>query len=228
MYPVGDTQWLMYPVGDGGGEEDLCHVRSGGHSLTYVPSGGWERKGGSLPCTQWGMLSDTCTQWGMGEERRISAIYAVGDAQWLMYPVGDGEEKRISAMYAVGNTQGLMYPVGDGGGEEDLCHVRSGGHSLTYVPSGGWERKGGSLPCTQWGMLSDTCTQWGMGEERRISAIYAVGDAQWLMYPVGDGGGEEDLCHVRSGGRSVADVPSGGWGRRGGSVSCTQWGTLSG
>ena len=33
MYPVGDTQWLMYPVGDGGGEEDLCH---GG---TYVPSG---------------------------------------------------------------------------------------------------------------------------------------------------------------------------------------------
>ena len=168
MYAVGDTQWLMYPVGDGGGEEDLCHVRSGGHSLTYVPSGGWERKGGSLPCTQWGMLSDTCTQWGMGEERRISAMYAVGDAQWLMFPVGDGEERRISA----------MYPVGDGGGEEDLCHVRSGGHSVTYVPSGGWERRGGSLPCTQWGMLSDTCTQWGMGEERRISAMYAVGDAQ--------------------------------------------------
>ena len=78
-------------------------------------------------------------------------MYAVGDAQWLMYPVGDGEERRISAMYAVGNTQWLMYPVGDGGGEEDLCHVRSGGHS---------------------------CTQWGMGEERRISAMYAVGDAQ--------------------------------------------------
>ena len=41
MYAVGDTQWLMYPVGDGGGEEDLCHVRSRGHSLTHVPSGGW-------------------------------------------------------------------------------------------------------------------------------------------------------------------------------------------
>ena len=155
MYAVGDTQWLMYPVGDGRGEEELCHVRSGGCSVTHVPSGGWERKGGSLPCTQWGKLSDTCTQWGMG-------------------------------------------------------------------------RRGGSLPCTQWGTLSDTCTQWGMGEERRISAMYAVGDAQWLMYPVGDGGGEEDLCHVRSGGRSVADVPSGGWGRRGGSLPCTQWGTLSG
>ena len=144
----------MYPVGDGRGEEELCHVRSGGCTVTHVPSGGWERKGGSLPCTQWGTLSDTCTQWGMGEERRISAMYAVGDAQWLMYPVGDG------------------------GGEEDLCHVRSGGCSVTHVPSGGWERRGGSLPCMQWGMLSDTCTQWGMGEERRISAMYAVGDAQ--------------------------------------------------
>ena len=41
MYAVGDTQWLMYPVGDGRGEEDLCHVRSGGRSLTHVPSGGW-------------------------------------------------------------------------------------------------------------------------------------------------------------------------------------------
>ena len=204
MYAVGDTQWLMYPVGDGGGEEDLCHVRSGGYSVADVPSGGWGRKGGSLPCTQWGMLSDTCTQWGMGEERRISAMYAVGDAQWLMYPVGDGR------------------------GEEDLCHVRSGGYSVADVPSGGWGRKGRSLPWTQWGMLSDTCTQWGMGEERRISAMHAVGDTQWLMYPVGDGRGEEDLCHVRSGGHSVADVPSGGWWRRGGSLPCTQWGTLSG
>ena len=41
--------------------------------------------------------------------------------------------------------------------------------------------------------------------------MYAVGDTQWLMYPVGDGRGEEDLCHVPSGGPSVADVPSGGW-----------------
>ena len=196
---MGDTQWLMYPVGDRG-KEDLCHVRSGGCSVTHVPSGGRERKGGSLPClgdaqkipamyavtlsdvpngggeedlchvrsggrffsamyavgdahqctsekrkggslpcTQWGTSVDTCTQWGMGEERRISAMYAVGDAQWLMYPVGDVPSS---------------------------------------VTPGKWERREGSLPCTQWGTLSDTCTQWGMGEERRISAMYAVGDAQ--------------------------------------------------
>ena len=140
MYAVGDTQWLMYPVGDGGGEEDLCHVCSGGHSVADVPSGGWGRTGGSLPCTQWGMLSETCTQWGMGEERRISAMYAVGDTQWLMYPVGD-----------------LPWWGEDPVGEEDLCHVSSGGHSEADVPSGGWERRGGSLPCTQWGTLSDTC-----------------------------------------------------------------------
>ena len=84
MYPVGDAQWLMYPVGDGGGEEDLCHVPSGGHSVTHVPSG---RQGG----------------------------------------------------------------------EEYLCHVPSGGRSVAYVPSGGRGRRGGSLPCTQWGTLSDTC-----------------------------------------------------------------------
>ena len=95
----------MSSVGDGGGEEDLCHVRSGGRSVTHVPSGGWR-------------------------------------------------------------------------GEEDLCHVRSGGHSLTYVPSGGWGRRRGAQPCMQWGMLSDTCPQWGMGEEKRSSVMYAVGDAQ--------------------------------------------------
>ena len=74
----------MSLVGDGGGEEELCYVRSGGCSVTHVSSGGWERRGGSvsctqwgrsvthvpsggwgrrrgaLPCTQWGMLSDTC------------------------------------------------------------------------------------------------------------------------------------------------------------------------
>ena len=124
----------MSLVGDGGGEEELWHVRSGGCSVTHVPSGGWWRRGGSLgwgtlsdtwslactqwgtlseslvwdgrggalPCTQWGTLSDTCPQWGMGEERRISAMYAVG-------------------------------------------------------ASGGWWRRGGALACTQWGMLSDTC-----------------------------------------------------------------------
>ena len=32
----------MSPMGDGGGEEDLSHVRSGGCSVTHVPSGGGE------------------------------------------------------------------------------------------------------------------------------------------------------------------------------------------
>ena len=59
MYAVGDTHSHMSPVGDGG-EEELCHVHSGGCSVTHVPSGGWERRGGSVSCTQWGMLSDTC------------------------------------------------------------------------------------------------------------------------------------------------------------------------
>ena len=85
-----------------------------------------------------------------------------------------------------------MSLVGDWGGEEGLCHVRSGGHSVTHVHSGGWER--------------------------RISAMYAVGDAQWHMSSVGDERGEEELWHVHSGGRSVTHVPSGGWWRRGGSV----------
>ena len=40
MYAVGDTHSHMSPVGDGGGEEQLCHVRSGGCSVTHVPSGG--------------------------------------------------------------------------------------------------------------------------------------------------------------------------------------------
>ena len=130
----------MSLVGDGGGEEELWHVRSGGCSVTHVPSGEWWRRGGALSS------------------------------------------------------------VGDEGGEEE--HVRSGGRSVTHVPSGGWWRRGGALPCTQWGTLSDTCpqwgmvrgeeelwhvprrggsvscTQWGMGEERRSSAMYAVGDAQ--------------------------------------------------
>ena len=95
----------MSLVEDGGGEENLSHVRSGGHSVTYVHTG-------------------------------------------------------------------------DGGGEENLGRVHSGGCSVTHVPSGGWWRRGGALACIQWGMLSDTCLPWGIGEERRISAMYAVGDAQ--------------------------------------------------
>ena len=91
-------------------------------------------------------------------------------------------------MYAVGDTHSHMFPVGDGGGEEDLSHVRSGGCSVTHVPSGEWWRRGGSVSCTQWGTLTHICSQWGMGEE--------------------------DLCHVHSGGHSLTYVPSGGWERR--------------
>ena len=174
MYAVGDTHSHMFPVGDGGGgslactqwgalsdtcpqwgmvEEDLSHVRSGGRSVTHVPSGGWWRRGGSPPCTQCGALSDTCPQWGMGEERRICAMYAVGD------------------------THSHMFPAGDGGGEEELWNVRSGGHSVTHVPSGGWGRRGGSQPCTQWGTLSDTCPQWVDGRGGSLPCT-PVGDAQ--------------------------------------------------
>ena len=102
-------------------------------------------------------------------------------------------------MYAVGDTHSHMFPVGNDGGEEELWHVLSGGRSVTHVPSGGWWRRGGSVSCTQWGTLSHICSQWGMMEDRRSSGIY-----------VGDGGGKEDLCHVRSGGHSLTYVPSGG------------------
>ena len=81
MYAVEDAQSDMSPLEDGGGEEDLWHVRSGGRSVTHVPSEGWWRRGGSLACMQWGTLSDTCPHWGMVEERRISGMYAVGDTQ---------------------------------------------------------------------------------------------------------------------------------------------------
>ena len=84
-----------------------------------------------------------------------------------------------------------MSPVGDGGGEEDLCHVHSGGHSVTHVPSGRWARRGGSLPCTQWGTLTHICSQWGMMEESMSSHSH--------MFPVGDDGAEEKLWHVGSG-----------------------------
>ena len=75
----------------------------GGRSVTHVPSGGWWRRGGSqpytqwgtfrhvlsgkwgrrgsVPCMQWGTVSDTCPKWGMGEERRICTMYAVGETQ---------------------------------------------------------------------------------------------------------------------------------------------------
>ena len=125
-------------------------------------------------------------------------MYAVGDthicSQWGMM-----EERRISAMYAMGDTHSHMFPVGNDGGEEELWHVRSGGRSVTHVPSGGWWRRGGSVSCTQWGTLTHICSQWGMMEESRICVMYTVGDnhicSQWGMieerrspgmYAVGD------------------------------------------
>ena len=57
MYTVGDTHSHMFPVGVGDG-----------------------RRGGSLPCTQWGTLTYVPSG-GMVEERRSSGMYAVGDAQ---------------------------------------------------------------------------------------------------------------------------------------------------
>ena len=66
----------------------------------------------------------------------------------------------------------------------------------------------------QWGTLSDTCPQWGMGGRRRICVMYTVGDTHPHMFPVGDGGGEEELWHVCRWGRSVTHVSSGGWERR--------------
>ena len=85
---------------------------------------------------------------------------------------GGGEED-LNHIHSGGHSD--MSSVGDGG-EEDLYHVRSGGRSVTHVPNGGSGRRGGSQPCTQWGMLSDTCPQWG--EEKRIYAMCSVGDTQ--------------------------------------------------
>ena len=116
-------------MGDGGGEEKCCHVRSGGCSVTHVP-------------------------------------------------VGDGGGQEDLSYVRSGGHSVTQVHTGDGGGEENLGCVCSGGCSVTHVPSGGWERRGGSVSCTQWGTLSDTCLQWGMGEERSSSGMYAVGEAQ--------------------------------------------------
>ena len=113
----------MYPVGDGRGKEDLCHICSGGRSVADVPSRGW------------------------GGEEDLCHVRS-GDTQWLMYPVGDGGGEEDLMPWGT-----LTTYVPSGRGKEDLC-LRSGGCSVTHVPSGGWERKGGSLPYMQWGTLS--------------------------------------------------------------------------
>ena len=74
-----------------------------------------------------------------------------------MSPVGDGGGEEELCHVRSGGRSVTHVLSGGWGGEEDLCHVRSGGRSVTHVPSGGWERRGGALPCTQWGTLSDTC-----------------------------------------------------------------------
>ena len=67
---------------------------------------------------------------------------------------GGGEEE---LWYVRSGGPSLTYvPSGDAGGEEELCHVRSGGCSVTHVPSGGWWRRGGALACTQWRVPSGT------------------------------------------------------------------------
>ena len=210
VYAVEDAQWHMSPVGMVEEEDPSC-VCSEGHSVTHVPSGRLGRRGGSVPCTQWGTLSQTCSQWEMGEERGSVPCMQRG-TQWHMSPVEDGgeeddlshvcsggpsvthfpmqwgmgRERTISAMYTMGDAQWHMSPVGDGGGEEDLSHVCSGDCSVAHNPSGGWGRREGSQPCTQRWTLSDTCSQWGMGEERRISAMYTAVDSQWHMFPKGE------------------------------------------
>ena len=63
-----------------------------------------------------------------------------------MSPVGMVEERRMSAMYAVGDAHLFKFLVGMEGGEEDLNHICSGRCSVTHVPSGG--RRGGFVPCT--------------------------------------------------------------------------------
>ena len=66
-----------------------------------------------------------------------------------MSPVGDrGGEEDLSHVRSGGCS---VTHVPSGGGEEDLCHVLSRGHSVTHVLSGGWGRGGGTWPCTQWG-----------------------------------------------------------------------------
>ena len=44
--------------------------------------------------------------------------------------MGDGAEGRISAMYAVGDAQSDMSLVQDGGGEQDLSHRCNRGRSV--------------------------------------------------------------------------------------------------
>ena len=74
-------------------------------------------------------------------------MYAVGDTHSHMSPVGDGGGEEELWHVRSGGHSVTHVPSGGWGGEEDLCHVRSGGRSVTHVPSGGWWRRGGSVSC---------------------------------------------------------------------------------
>ena len=99
-----------------------------------------------------------------------------GERSVTLVPSGGWGRSGGSVPYTLLGCSVTHVPVGDGVGQEELCHVPSGGRSETLVPSEGWGRTRLSVACTQWGTLGDTCPQWGMGEDRRISVMYPVGN----------------------------------------------------
>ena len=92
-----------------------------------------------------------------------------------MSPVGGGGGEEDLWHVRSGGRSVTRVPSGRWG-EEDLCHVCSGGHSVTHVPSRGWGRRGGSLPCRQWWPLRYVSSSGRWGKESRISAMYTMGD----------------------------------------------------
>ena len=89
---------------------------------------------------------------GMEEERRISAMYTVGNAHRHLSLVGDGGgggRRGGSLAYTQWEMLSEICPYCSIGGEVDLSQVCHWGSSLTNVLSGGWERRGGSLACMQ-------------------------------------------------------------------------------
>ena len=101
LYHVHSGGYLVTHVNSGEweGEEDLCHVCGGGRSVTDVPSGGWGRRGGSLTCTQLRTLRDTVEDGG-GEEE-LDHIHSWGCS--VTHVPSGNDEKRICAMYTVGD-----------------------------------------------------------------------------------------------------------------------------
>ena len=113
MYTVGDTHSHMFPVGNGRRTGGSLACRQWGRSVTHVPSRGWWRRGGSVSCTQWGTLTHICSPVGDGRRRGGSLFHVHSGGHSLTYvpsvhSVGCGEERRISAMYAVGDTHSYV------------------------------------------------------------------------------------------------------------------------